>query len=269
MLKIVLFCYFAYFANALPNWNDLKVTWGLNPFGSNIFVSVPRFEIDAIGLGWQLDKDCSKINGKRYFLNNDRAVMLIFGVNRYISGISTVVPKNLPFNFPSAQIKPILVDEGDFYTLNAYFVDPSQVCTNKDEPASVGGDRLVVKGDGMEISVPLNEKDVSKQGFWTKGYCFYTMGQHYWANVKGVPLSVDMNPDEFFPMFLLYNKGQLNGFGWALNADLNSIRYEHPDSSVVSQFMNPVPKFFSDPTKSGKLSTMHIYLDDSPRFNFC
>jgi hypothetical protein len=193
MLKIFLVLSFLYCARALPNWTDLKVTWGINPFSSDIFVSVPRFEIDAIGLGWKLDKDCSQINGKRYILNNDRAVMLVFGANRYISGIATSFPKNLPLNFPSDQVKQILVDEGDYYSLTAYFVDPSTVCTNKEEPALIGGlvglDRLVVKGTGLEISVPLNEKDIGKQGFWTKGYCFYTMGQHYWANIRGVPIT--------------------------------------------------------------------------------
>jgi hypothetical protein len=63
--------------------------------------------------------------------------------------------------------------------------------------------------------------------------------------------------------------GELNGFGWAFNADLSSSRYEHPDKNVLSYFFKDIPQFFYDPTKSGTLSTMHIYLDSTPQLNFC
>ena len=95
------------------------------------------------------------------------------------------------------------------------------------------------------------------------------MGLHYWADVRGIPLSLDTPNDSFFPMFLLYNKGELNGFGWAFNANLTSPRLEHPTASVVSNFMTAVPNFLFDPTKSGILSTLHIYLDSTPALNFC
>jgi charged multivesicular body protein 7 len=42
-----------------------------------------------------------------------------------------------------------------------------------------------------------------------------------------------MDCDNFFPVFLLYNGGVLNGFGWALAMDLKdySPRIEHPPQS--------------------------------------
>jgi len=95
------------------------------------------------------------------------------------------------------------------------------------------------------------------------------MGVHYWRNVLGKPVTTDINPDEFFPAFLQYNSGKLNGFGWAFNADLKSTRYEHPTADVLPKFFKQVPKFMSDPTKSGVLSTLHIYLDSTPQLNFC
>jgi hypothetical protein len=73
MLKLYLVLSFLYcVSNALPKWNDLKVTWGINLFNSKLFMSVPRYRVEAIVNNWKLDKDCSKINGNRYFLNNDR-----------------------------------------------------------------------------------------------------------------------------------------------------------------------------------------------------
>ena len=52
---------------------------------------------------------------------------------------------------------------------------------------------------------------------------FAPLGQHYWYDI-----SADMNCDDFFPVFLLYNKKQLKGFGWNVGANLTSERFEHP-----------------------------------------
>jgi|688.fasta_scaffold1383525_1 hypothetical protein len=95
------------------------------------------------------------------------------------------------------------------------------------------------------------------------------MGVHYWSNVQSVPITADINPDDFFPFCLLYNGGKLNGFCFAYNANLTSPRYEHPQPNQISLFIDPVPKYFSDPSKSSGLSTVHVYLTSSPRLNFC
>jgi len=250
-----------------PNWNDLKVTWGVNPFDSNNFQSLPRTQAEAISKGWKLEKDCSQVNGNRYILNGDRASILIFNARGIIAGLASAVAKNLPFNFPSSKIQPLFNDEGDFYTINAYFVDPASVCSAELSAKQVTGDRLIIKGQGKELNIPLEQQGLSN--FWTQGKCFYTMGAHFWADIDGTELNENTNPDNFAPLFLLYNKGKLNGFGWAFNADLSSKRYEHPGQDVLSMFFNKIPKFFSDPIKSGRLSTLHIYLDSTPQFNFC
>lgn len=54
---------------------------------------------------------------------------------------------------------------------------------------------------------------------------FFT-GVHYWYAATR-----DMSCDNFFPVFLLYNGGVLNAFGWAFQADLSSSRFEHPTTS--------------------------------------
>ena len=48
-------------------------------------------------------------------------------------------------------------------------------------------------------------------------------GQHYWYDV-----SKKMDCQDFFPVFLLYNDGLLNGFGWATSGNLESKYVEHP-----------------------------------------
>ena len=83
-----------YLVEANDNWNNLKVTWGINPFGANNFVAMPRTVGDAVSKGWVKEKDCTQINGNRYLLNGDRAVMLLFNEAGNIAGISSGVPKN-------------------------------------------------------------------------------------------------------------------------------------------------------------------------------
>jgi hypothetical protein len=248
-------------------WNDLKVTWGMDPFNPNYFVSLPLSEAAAVQAGWIKENDCSKINGIRYFKNNDRSVMSVYGADGLIAGISSAIPKNLPFNFPSKALQPYLVDEGNFYTMTMYFKNPNTVCQAAIRQNT--GDRLVVKGQSGEMNIPLTEIEVNIENKWTKGYCFNTMGLHYWRQVNGSQITVDMNKDNFFPMFLLYNKGKLNGFGFAFNANLDSPRLEHPTVDIINLFMKPTPSFFADKTQSEVLSTLHVFLDSTPFQNFC
>jgi len=247
------------------NWDNLKVTWGINPLSSQNFVAMPRTQKEAIAQGWTPEKNCSEVNGNRYMFAGDRAVLLVFNTAGNIAAIATAIPKGLPYNFPSKQIAPLFNDEGDSWTITGYFSDPATVCA-KDVRQSTG-DRLVIKGSGMELDVPLAEANITSR--WTLGQCFWTMGVHYWADVDGKQIGADTQPDSFMPLFLQYNKGKLNGFGWGFNAMLKSTRFEHPTPSVLGQFMKVPPKFFSDSTKSGGLTTLHIYMDSTPQLNFC
>jgi len=246
-------------------WDDLKVTWSANPLGG--FNSLPRTVNDAVYYGWKLEKSCGQVNGNRYILDNDRAVILVFDNLGNIAGIASSLPKGLPFNFPSAKQAEYMTDEGDSYTITGYFSDPESVCSRSTKRQSTG-DRLVVKGDSKTLNIPIEETNVVEEGFFTKGGCFYTMGQHYWADLTG-PLNANSKGEDFLPLFILYNKGVLNGFGWAFNADLPGPRYEHPTEDVLGSFFTDVPVGLSDPNQAGVLSTLHIYMDSTPLLNFC
>ncbi|WAR22632.1 hypothetical protein MAR_016606, partial [Mya arenaria] len=77
----------------------------------------------------------------------------------------------------------------------------------------------------LQIPITIEQARSSE---WTEGNCFNAMGTHFWYRT-----SVDMDCDDFFPMFLLYNGGVLDGFGWAYAINLQtSSRFEHPNSSV-------------------------------------
>ncbi|KAK3771299.1 hypothetical protein RRG08_024376 [Elysia crispata] len=87
------------------------------------------------------------------------------------------------------------------------------------------------------------------------------MGKHYWFN-----LSDGMSCDTMFPVFFLYNGGELNAFGWAMVVNLPSSHLEHPAPSTYGLFMKEVPSCLQN---AGTLSTMHIYLTDRVYKDLC
>uniref|UniRef100_A0A914WIZ4 Uncharacterized protein n=1 Tax=Plectus sambesii TaxID=2011161 RepID=A0A914WIZ4_9BILA len=187
--------------------------------------------------------------------------MLIFDVNGIIAGIQTAVPKATWTPPPGPNVGHPLIDDGEFWTLTAYFIDPSRICngrTSEDLRTEGTGTALYIQNgtDPLKsvIQILQDEKQLVPTTQWTKGHCFYTMGDHYWYNVRA-----DMPCNQFFPSCLLYNKGQLNAFCWALNTQLTSPRYEHPTLSVLSQFIDPVPQCFATDPDYKALSTMHVY----------
>ena len=250
------------------DWTDLKVTFGLNPFNSNYFASLPLTEQRAIQSGWTKDKDCSQgFRGSRYVLKGDKAILLVYDQSGNIAAIGTNIPKGLPFDFPSKNIQQFLVDEGDSFVSYLYFIAPIEACST---PSSKYGEKLIIVGDNGQVSLSLNENKVDP--FWTKGKCFVAMGNHWWADASGRQGDAQTKRDDFFPIFGLYNKGKLTGFGWVFMADLNSNRYEHPPwKQTLPVMLDQVPSFFYDPNQfGGKLSAIHVYFDSNPRLtNFC
>jgi len=257
-------------AQASQNWDGLRVTWDLNPFNTWAFDVLPRdlSKDDMHGFTYK-DDQCAaggSFKGKRYWYKDDPATITLYDVNGYIAGLQTSIPKS-KYTPASQQIGHPLIDDGDFWTLTMYFVDPSTICTT-----GRSADQFASEGTGMNLwiqngtdavansfQVPASQSDMGSTK-WSKGHCFVTMGVHYWYNVR-----TDMSCDDFFPFFLLYNGGKLNGAGFALNVYLDSKRYEHPPTSVIGQFIDPLPTCFSTDPSYAKLSTQHVYMTDWPR----
>jgi hypothetical protein len=186
--------------------------------------------------------------------------------------VSVVVPKNLPFNFPSNQIKPYFVDEGDQFTLNVYFFDPSTICSNQGTSYPYVADRLVIKGDSLERTIPTTAEGIAAEGFWSRQKCVPTMGTHYYADLLG-PVSASSQADNTFPIGLLFDNGKLIGFQYVFNADLTSPRFEKPTSAVLSRFLYEVASFYYDPNQSAYAASsgtsQHFYFDSNPQLIQC
>jgi charged multivesicular body protein 7 len=257
-----------------PAWDGLRVTWSLNPFNGWGFDPMPRDLAEKGGLQLR-DNQCNTSNakfvGQRYWFKKDAAldpaITLIYDTKGIIAGIQTSIPKSSNYTLPTGISSRQYADDGDYWTLTAYFVDPSTICTSgrsKEQLKQEGTGNGLWLQSGPDpikdsVRIPINESEV-KQTNWKLGKCFWTMGNHYWYNV-----TKDMSCGNFVPNCLMYNKGKLTAFCFSVNADLPGPRYEHPTAELANKFIDPVPDcFFSDPTFK-KLSTIHVYLIDSPR----
>lgn len=254
-----------------PDWNNLRVTWSPNPFGTYGFNAMPRTVDDAKAQGFVLETGCGAhgIAGQRYVKGRDYALVLLYDRNGYIAGIQIGVPKNESAGFPpTKQVNHPFVPIGNMYFLTAYFTDPATICSNgrtsQQFTAEGTGNSLYIQNGtdpvADSLKMPMTPTDADKTR-WTRGYCFVTMGLHYWYDV-----STDMSCDDFFPVFLLYNHGKLNAFGWAIGTAMSSPHMEHPTSDVIKQFVQPVPTCL---VQKPHLSTMHIYMTNLPLADTC
>jgi hypothetical protein len=249
------------------DWNSLSVTWNLIPFQG--FKTMPRLTNDKHEFTFK-DNQCTasdaKFRGQRYWSKLDPAVILLFDKNGIIAGMQSSVLKN---QFTPSPGMPGFVDDGDYWTQTAYFIDPNTICSpgrTKEEFDRDGTGTGLWLQSGPDpvkdvLSIPLDEQDV-KLTLWGHGKCFITMGQHYWYNI-----SEGMSCNTVFPNCLLYNKGKLTGFCFIKNAKLESPRYDYPypTNEVVKKFLDPVPKcFFTDPSYK-TLSTVHVYFHSNPQ----
>ncbi|XP_060066722.1 uncharacterized protein LOC132547007 [Ylistrum balloti] len=284
MTSLVIFALISVFAtgNAFffgdPDWNNLRVTWSYNPLGKNAFNAMPRTVAEATAQGFVKESECggkiinnnAGIQGNRYVKGRDYALVLLYDRKGYIAGIQIGVPKNGSAGFPPVnQINHPFVPIANMYFVTAYFTNPATICSTGRTAAKYAeegtGDSLYIQNGtdavANSIKIPMVETDVTRTTKWTKGHCFVTMGVHYWYNVRA-----DMSCDDFFPVFLLYNNGKLNAFGWAMGTAMSSPRMEHPDSSVIQSFINPVPQCL---IRKEHLSTMHIYMTNVPLADTC
>jgi len=249
-------------------WGTLQARWDFLP--SRAFFNQPLTTAKAVSDGFTKISDCdasSAFRGQRYVKNNDRSLILLYDVNGYIAGLQTALPKNLPNGYPSKLLQPPFVEEGDTWVVTAYFTDPAKICSTGRTPsefaAEAVGTNLYIQNSTKpdeSVEIPRSQNDIGSTQF-VEGECFKSMGQHYWYRIYD-----DMSCDSIFPFFLLYNDGQLNGFGFAFTANLTAPIYEHPTYDVLPKFMKSVPKCLANVPV---ISTLHVYLTGYVALNWC
>ncbi|CAG0897811.1 unnamed protein product [Darwinula stevensoni] len=264
----------------------MSVTWGLNPFDPGVFDAMPLRSSDAEAEGWRrVDEaelcDGGQFRGIRYALDGDLAAILIFDQNGIIAGYQTAITveestangNTFPFGEKSI-FRQDVIDDVDVYALTAYFIDPGRICEGRtDEEFETEG-----TGTGLYLQIGedptdpdqghwlqnLFEEDMPNNPEWVFGACFFSMGNHYWLNIAS-----DMDCDDFFPVFLLFNNGKLTAFGWGIHGYYESPRFEHPPSFSLGMFLDPVPNCLVEVTDTIGVSTMHIYFNSDPLDLLC
>jgi len=257
---------------ATDDWNDLRVTFGINPLNTWDFDSLPRDLKGNMQNFVLMDDQCKaggKYVGQRYWYKNDPAAILLFDVQGYIAGIQTVVMKSTGWVPEAPLLGTWIQEDTDSYSMTAYFVDPNIICTTgrteADFAAEGTGTGLWLQNGPNPLKdffvVPALESDIKATPKWGYGKCFWTMGQHYWYNV-----TADMPCNEFLPYCLLYNAGHLNAFCFQISYEVTpSQRYEHPTRlQAGSCCLDPVPTCFT-----GKQTTMHVFLTSNYLANHC
>ncbi|XP_028400232.1 uncharacterized protein LOC114523489 isoform X2 [Dendronephthya gigantea] len=238
-------------------WTDLKVTF-------RKFSSLPETMRDAEKGGWKKTASCNDVSsyfrGNRYVLGSDTSTMVLYDSKGDFAGIQFGIAKSLATH--KSFKKSHWNEEGDSFVITAYFTHPSRICQGERTKDNLFIQTGPTPNDLM--SIPYEESNLGPTP-WVKGKCFLLMGQHYWFNV-----SKDMSCDDTFPVFLLYNKQKLIGFGWAMIADLQKTkRVEHPSQSQVKYFFDEKtqPKCLAE--QGIKLTTQHVYLKKYPWFIIC
>jgi len=197
--------------------------------------------------------------GIRYWINSDLSAMLLFNAYGQVSGIQAGT-RNQPLvsmtepNGPWHQER--MANGTIFWTVTMYFRDPSTICSTTAPKSSLPiGDRITLASSGSYISFPMTETQAKQTPIWVEGKCFATMGKHYWYNLTA---TTDCN--YLYPVFLLYNGGNLDSFGWVIGKlpEESGPRWEHPYGNQLKMFLpeNVYPPCLFEPGLV--LSTQHI-----------
>jgi len=244
----------------IAKWDQLAVTFPK-------YTPVPHNENEAQRGGWVLlSDDCldttSPFRGRRYFVNNDRSLILIYDSHGHIAGLQLSYPAELK-QTKEGKYQPAFVYkkefDGGYYYVTAYFTEPGKICCYCSvRDMDVIGDKLIFLNDKTSrVVVPMtveSKKNMTSKK-WMRGKCFPNMGLHFWYDQHK-----DTSCKDIFPFFTIYNaQGQLHAFGMGIDIVLKSDRYEYANPAFLGRFMGD--KVFPTCLKDQNIitPTMHVF----------
>jgi hypothetical protein len=227
------------------------------------------------------DAKCSDgaLGNRFYKPDEDRAVMLYFNEDEKVAGMAVSVstmhsyhPWMMEYN--GGPIRNVTLGGKSYFSIAVFFREPSSICTKVTSGAAsndiypIGTGLWLRSGKGFQMIGDYNVKG-DPGGSWVKGRCFPSMGIHYWYNITSETAQEDL-----FPVFLLYNGGFLNAFGFlipTLPMEDGGNRFEHPGGADTVLFLpdnkKVQPKSIVESTH--KLSTVHVAFQNPIQENFC
>lgn len=200
-------------------------------------------------LKWKVSapKERSPFLGKRYTLNGARDTTVIFDTKGQIAGLQLgyLVAGDVRPDPKLEEYVKVEEDGKPYIYLTAYFTDPNNICKSTYErDAKVVADKLVFLKRDRKTNIngytyiPLYAEEKLGSN-WIQGLCVPAMGMHYFVGI-----SADMDCDDWYPFFLMYNKGKLESWGYFTFDKIPSPRLEHPGHGVEKKMIKPadVPK---------------------------
>jgi hypothetical protein len=275
---------------AAAQWDDLKITYNLNPFAQYGFNSIER-TLDNVknkqswvplldGVSCQNKIGNFEFYGVAMTDKDDISVVTLYDKNGVIAGLQTWFPqdellqKDPVYKFQDSKIFQLAELNGKkYYVITSYFVRPSTIC-NTGRQISDLDDEGTGKGLWFQVgntpsdllSVPVKRDEAVQKG-WTKNSCFYAMGHHNFFKVE----EWDTNQcTDFFPAFLLFNNSdELIGFGLIAPGFTSSQKFEHPSSTSLKYILDHAPECIMKQADHGGFSSLHVYFTSTPRLIMC
>jgi len=240
----------------------LDVTWPK-------FSGLPVTTADSVKDGWSnLDSTCGEF-GIRQRLNGDHGLTLMFNNQGHLAGVQASAADITNTNWEHF---PDIIEVVDgLYTVSVYFEEPSTICSSGNGDKKSIGDRLLLRSLSGKVynDLPIVEDNVphGETDLWDLGSCFVSMGTHYWGNI-----STTMDCTYFYPVGLMYTRGSLRTFLFALGSIVgdseSSPRWEHPPQDKLNLFFRSdnFPTCLKDDGMA--FSTMHFFTYN-PIWNNC
>jgi len=274
-------------------WNDLKITYNLNPFAQFGFNSIER-TLDAVknkqswvplldGVSCENKIGDFEFYGTPMTEKEDISVVSLYDRNGVVAGLQAwflqddLLRKNPPYKFgESKMFREATLNGKKYFVLTAYFIRPSQICNRGRQPSDLD-DEGTGKGLWFQIGdtpremhslmeIPVKRDDAISKG-WTKNSCFYAMGHHNFYKVDEWDKT---QCSDFFPAFLLFdNSDNLIGFGFIAPGSTGSEKFEHPSSTSIKYILDKAPDCIMKQADHGGFSTLHVYFTSTPRLIMC
>ncbi|OXA45103.1 uncharacterized protein LOC110857210 [Folsomia candida] len=280
-----------------PFWNDLKTTFAIDGFvpiyQGKGYNPLPRSKTVAEKQGWiSASPNCEndgQFAGFRYInaadpTKPDTTVSPLMDRNGIIAGIQMNIKvseakanPNNTYKFDEiAMFYRNTIAGDDVYTLTAYFVDPSTICsqgrTSSQFTSDGTGTQLYFQNgpDPSNLIVVPNDRTQALTEGWSDNKCFVGMGVHNWFQQEKFQ---ETNCNYLRPAFLLYNvRNKLIGFGFQHVGKSVSTRVEYPPATVVKMIVgDKCSQCLLDLAAHGGIgvTTMHVFMIGSPQFQNC
>jgi len=229
------------------------------------YSAMPITTVLAQNSGWTLSSTCNPDRGikatyKGSAPSTSYPISLYFTAAGQLAGIGVNIYGNPKSQLISAGFyEPVGSSE---YFIGVFFRNSSMMCSGIKSPLPLG-DSLIINAGKIAWPIPLTTDDALSKN-WSNGSCFYSMGYHWFYDLKTAPV-MSWEAANLLPIVPMYNNGEINAFFFTTTEVQQSLFSSNMwDGIPLLDFL--MCKNWCDPDctfeDTSTWSTMHIYLKD-------